>query len=199
MAEEQHDEKAKPAAKKVAWWRSLNRKSVTALVAVSLLLHGVGYLYYRAQSMPDPRLVTPEITLGEFRFEAADNQPGPPIRSADFNLHISLLDEVDRAARARLTARRFKVQQDIEELLRQAHPADFQDPNLGELKRLLQEQINETIGLRAVNEVIITDLEVHRNTTAAHSAPKTATPADAPAAVKPQVSQREVDPPPFSF
>ena len=59
--------------------------------------------------------------------------------------------------------RRYAVQQDIEELLRQAHGADFADPVLGELKRQLQEQINRTLEMRAISQVIITDLELHQS------------------------------------
>jgi len=66
---------------------------------------------------------------------------------------------VRATARTRLAARKFKVQQDVEQLLRQAHPDDFADPVLAGLKRQLQEQINESLGLRAISEVIITSLE----------------------------------------
>jgi hypothetical protein len=77
-------------------------------------------------------------------------------------LHIGLLKVDDRVARAKLAANKFRVQQDIEELLRQAGGEDFVDPLLTELKRQLQEQINATIGMRAIAQVIITDLSIDR-------------------------------------
>jgi len=61
-----------------------------------------------------------------------------------------------------LDACRFRVQQNVEELLRRAHGGDFDDPGLGELKRQLQERINERSG-RAIAEVIVTDLKLQHN------------------------------------
>ncbi len=84
------------------------------------------------------------------------------ISKADFSLHLALLEPVDPKAGQRLAARKYHIQQDVEELLRKAHSGDFEDPNLTDLKRQLQEQINQAIGLRAISEVIITDLRLHR-------------------------------------
>jgi flagellar basal body-associated protein FliL len=132
------------------------------IVGMAIVLLGVqfamfGYLHKSASTTP----TTPEITLGDFFFEQPSGGEGL-IQEAKFQLHIGLLPEVDRYARARLAERRFKVQQGIEELLRQAHPADFEDPSLGELKRQFQEQINTALGMRAVSEIIITDLVLKR-------------------------------------
>ncbi|HNE02608.1 MAG TPA: type I-E CRISPR-associated protein Cas6/Cse3/CasE, partial [Plasticicumulans sp.] len=69
---------------------------------------------------------SPEAALGAFEFV----ETGPAnsnIKAAKFDLHISLLPGVDRTARARLADVRFRVQESIEELLRRAHGADFED------------------------------------------------------------------------
>ena len=52
--------------------------------------------------------------------------------------------------------------QDVEELLRRAHGTDFADPALTELKRQLQETVNHSLELRAIDEVIVTGLAVEQ-------------------------------------
>ena len=179
------------------WRKWLSVKWLIALVAVSIGLHFVGYGYYKRTIFELSEPGAPEISLGHFRFEQRNGED-QPIRGARFQVHVSLLGEVDGPARGRLAARRFKVQQGVEELLRQAHSADFEDPNLSELKRLLQERVNEAIGLRAVSEVIITDLEVVRSDMASPFEPAEET-AVRPGEMhrRPNVSQREIAPLPF--
>lgn len=144
-----------------AWKRLLARSWVVVLVIVLIGVQFAIFGYLRSSASTAP--TTPEITLGEFQFEDRTDSAAA-IQSAEFKLHIGLLSEVDRDARLRLHARRFKVQQGVEELLRRAHSADFEDPSLGELKRQLQEQINTSLGIRAVSEIIITDLAIQRST-----------------------------------
>ena len=114
-------------------------------------------VYFLGRRSQDHGYLGREISLGEFEFIGED-LPGSHIASAKFRIHISLLTEVDRPARMLLAMRRFQVQQDVEELLRQAHAGDFDDPTLTELKRQLQETINRTLGQRVIADVIITDL-----------------------------------------
>jgi flagellar basal body-associated protein FliL len=148
---------------KVAWWRRfLTRKWLVILVVASIVVHGTGFAYFRLADRSPPVTTSPEVSLGLFRFEAGQNEIGR-ITRADFSLHIALLEQVDRAARGRLEAYRFRVQQGVEQLLRRAHGGDFEDPSLGELKRQLQEQINETLGMRAIADVIITDLKLQHS------------------------------------
>ncbi len=45
-------------------------------------------------------------------------------------------------------------------MLRKAHDGDFDDPSLRELKRQMQEQINQTLGMRAIAAVIMADLKL---------------------------------------
>ena len=109
------------------------------------------------QQAPSPS----EIDLGTFRFETERAEGGQTLH-ADFSLHVALQEAAERVARQKLSARKFRVQQDVEELLRKAHAGDFDDPALQELKRQLLEQIDQTLGLRAVSEVIITGLKLQR-------------------------------------
>jgi flagellar basal body-associated protein FliL len=153
----------KPTPGKAAGWRRLlGRKWLAILVLASLVAHGIGFAYFRLTARRSPAVTSPEVSLGAYQFEAGDKQSSR-ITQAEFSLHIALLDHVDREARQRLDACRFRVQQNVEELLRRAHGGDFDDPSLGELKRQLQERINETLGMRAIAEVIVTDLKLQHN------------------------------------
>jgi len=131
---------------------------IVTTVAVQLLgLWYVNHRIHRSQST-----VPNEIGLGHFQYVGDSSPQRSSIAEASFDVHIRLLDEVKSAAQARLESRRFKVQQDIEQLLRQAHGGDFEDPTLAELKRQFQELINQSLDMHAVSEVIITDLSIDR-------------------------------------
>jgi len=153
--------------------RLLSLKWISIIVGVTILIQGAVFACYQFSKGSSSIVPSREVSLGDFRFEAGREESGR-ITKAEFNLHIALLEHVDRDARARLGARKFRVQQDVEELLRKAHGGDFDDPNLGELKRQLQEQINDTLGLRAIADVIITDLQLLFNADFADSTPENA-------------------------
>ena len=151
--------------------RLLGCRWLVLLIGGTVLVHGVGIAYYALRGPRNGELSSPEASLGNFEF-LGRNLPGNRINRAGFQLHLSLLDDMDRTARILLAAHQFKVQQDVEVLLRQSHSADFEDPNLTERKRQLQETINKTLGQRVIADVIITDLEIER---IAASEEKTAT------------------------
>jgi flagellar basal body-associated protein FliL len=154
-----------PKTEAVAWTarlKQIRRISLAAwvviLVVASIVLHAAALAYSRMSDNGEEKPEA-EISLGVFRYV------GPPAASdgvgaAEFSLFVRLIDQFDRAGRERLAERRHRVQQDIEQLLRLAHSGDFDDPKLGELKRQLQEQINESLGMRAIAEVMITDLDL---------------------------------------
>jgi flagellar basal body-associated protein FliL len=143
-----------------AWRRMLTKKRLAMILGGAILLPVLGYVAVAASSSSEMVTVSPEVSLGAFWYETTTEASDEKIR-AEFNLHLDLLAQIDTAARERLEARRFKVQQNVEELLRQAHNADFEDPSLTELKRQIQVQINETLAMRgAIAEVIVTDLVV---------------------------------------
>jgi hypothetical protein len=158
--EEQLAEQAGSDAGLVA--RLLTPKWLLALLAASLVGHVVGFISYQLATKPPSIGCDPEVPLGQFRF-APDPSDGGHVTEAEFSLHIALLGQVEPEARRALEAKRLRVQQAVEELVRQAHSGDFEDPLLGDLKRMLQEQINQTLGIRAIADVIITDLKLERN------------------------------------
>jgi flagellar basal body-associated protein FliL len=146
----------------------LSVKGLAILLGVSIVGHGVAFTCFRWRGTGSEVVPSAELSLGDFRF-VADPFEGARaeesrVSSAEFSLHIELVRQFDSSARQQLTARKFRVRQDIEELLRRAHSGDFDNPLLGELKRQLQEQINTTLGMGAVAEVIITDLKLQRET-----------------------------------
>lgn len=141
--------------------RLLPRKWIAGLLILSIVVHLTGIVYFQVFAGGPVTVPNPEIALGEFEFSAGNSELGQ-ITAAKFQLHISPLEQVEPEARYKLHIRKFRVQQDIEELLRQAHSGDFVDPKLAELKRRLQEQVNATLGMRVIADVIITDLKLQR-------------------------------------
>ena len=135
----------------------LNPKVIATLVVLTVVINGVGLAFHSFGSGGNT-IIGAEHDLGDYHFLAGPMEKGQ-IASAEFRLHIALLEDVELEAFHRLSNRKYRVQQDIEELLRQAHSGDFTDPTLGELKRRLQARINETLGMRAIADVIITDLK----------------------------------------
>ncbi len=156
--EEQKPERQKPGRLLA---RLLKPKWLLVLLAVSIAGHAVGFTYSKVVARRQASERTPEVSLGVFRFETDPAEAGG-IATAEFALHIALLDQVEGAARRELSVKRLRVQQAVEELIRRAHCGDFEDPLLTELKQRLQEQINEALGIRVIADVIITDLKVGR-------------------------------------
>jgi hypothetical protein len=141
-------------------WRGLKRGGLTlglaSLVAGTVVAHGLLLVLHRWGAAPTAEQ-SHEATLGQFHYVARG--PGEVgIQGATFELSVALLDDMAPLGRARLEARKHKVQQNVEELLRRAHPGDFDDAALAGLKRHLQTQINDALGVRAISEVLITDL-----------------------------------------
>lgn len=162
----------------IAWiGNQLSRGVLAILLVVSLLANAGILVYLRLPKPPASATPTsPEVELGTFQFLASD-PPGAPVRAARFSLYISLLDGVDRTARQHLLANQHRVHQAVEELLRTAHSGDFEDPSLAGLKRQMQEQINGVLRMRAISEVIITDLSLEREGPLTDGKPQTAGPA----------------------
>jgi flagellar basal body-associated protein FliL len=132
---------------------------VVILLTLWTLANAAGFACFRGQARTVAEVPSPEIALGDFKFRADLAERGP-VSAARFSLHVAFTPQSEQIGRDRLAARKFRVQQDVEELLRHARGADFDDPRLRELKRQIHEQINETLGSRVVADVIITDLSV---------------------------------------
>ena len=102
-----------------------------------------------------------ELEIGDFVFARSVIEAGE-IEQARFRLHVRLLPDLAAEADDELTANRFHVREGVEEVLRQAAPADFEDPLLVDLKRRIQERMNEDLGQRAVAKCIVTHFEIVR-------------------------------------
>lgn len=141
--------------------RFLQRRFLVPFVVVLILSQIALIGYFRASSGVGEQVLSPEVSLGEFQF-LSHAMPAEPIARANFQIHVSLLGEAEHDGRLLLSAHRYKVQQEIEQLLRQAHSQDFEDPSLTELKRQIQTMINEILAKQVVAEIIITDLSIDR-------------------------------------
>jgi len=129
------------------------------LLISTVVFHGLGLTYYKLNSNRVPLENSPEISLGNFQF-TADKTAGGRIVGADFSLYITALEGLDRIARTRLAAYKYRVQEEIEALLRQAHSGDFEDPALSDIKRQIREQIDHVLGNRVVSDVIVANLKI---------------------------------------
>jgi hypothetical protein len=159
-AERQPAAQSRPAR----WLAAPSRRLLASLLVGSLAMN-VGLLLVRSGSHQTARPVhASEIPLGAFRYVAAPGKLGDAeeatISAAEFSLYVTLAEPAGESGAELIAARRFRVQQAVEQLLRQAHGGDFQDPSLGGLKRQLREHINAVLGARAVAEVVITDLKI---------------------------------------
>lgn len=147
--------------------RLLTKRWIAVVLVLSVVIHGLLLMCWPAAV--GAKTETPsEIDLGEFRF--INSEKNARLVKANFKLHVSLLLGTEKSGGSRLAEKKFLVQQGIEELLRQAHAADFDDPTLSELKRQIQEKINEAVEMRTVEGVIITQLETEDRVPAAKAA-----------------------------
>ncbi len=143
------------------WWRTLlEPKWIGLFVVLAVVVPGAVFAIVRFSGEKGAGENPPgEVSVGQFRFLASEHERSP-VLAATFSLHLALIPEAEAVARVRLDTHKFRVQQAIEQLLRQAHGGDFEDPSLGDLRRQLQEQVNETLGVRAVADCIVTDLDL---------------------------------------
>jgi flagellar basal body-associated protein FliL len=152
-----------PSSKSKARFALFSAKSVpywlTFLLISTLVIHGIGWAYYKALNTSAALEFSPEIGVGNYKF-TADKTAGGRLANAEFSLYITALEGLDRIARNRLASHKFRVQEEIESLLRQTHSGDFDDPALSDLKRQIRERIDQTLGNRIVSDVIIANLKI---------------------------------------
>jgi len=145
---------------KSAWYNGKIAQYWLAFILVStLVLHGIGLAYYKAGNFQAPLEYSPEIAVGNYQF-TADKSVGARIIRAEFSLYFTALDGLDKVARVRVVSHKYRVQQEIESLVRQAHSGDFEDPNLNDLKRQIRDRINQALGNRVVSDVIVANLKI---------------------------------------
>ncbi len=131
------------------------------LLAVSLVGQVLLVTALARKGSTEPDRPRGEVALGSFSY-APEPADGMPVFGARFQLHLAFHEAGDEFGRRTLAQREFRVREGIEELLRKAHPGDFRDPALSDLKRQLQDRINEALGMAAVSEIIITGLDLAR-------------------------------------
>ncbi len=141
---------------------------VACLLMGSVFLNGLGFAYFWLTPGTGKTVPDAEIALGEFQF-ISNHTGADQVVQAEFAVHVALNEPVKEEARRRLQGREFRLRQEIEELLRAAHSGDFDDPLLRGMKSKLVERINKTLGMRATDAVIITNLKMVR--TAAETQP----------------------------
>ena len=95
-----------------------------------------------------------EIDLGEFSLTGYD--PSAEIASfIDFHLHLVVRAEDEAQAKLLLERADARVKNTVETIARASNPTEFQDPNLGVLKRKIQTKLNQLLGGKLVQEVVV--------------------------------------------
>ncbi|MBN2579655.1 MAG: hypothetical protein JXB10_11755 [Pirellulales bacterium] len=133
-------------------------QTVVGLIVLSVVVQAGGWLYYYLTS-PNQAQQGPEIGLGQYQFRDAP-PAGGRITKAQFALHVTLLKGLEKSGREALADHKYRVQQDVEQLLRTVHSGDFEDPALDGLKLQIREKVDKAVGTRVVSDVIITDLKL---------------------------------------
>ncbi len=175
------DEAAAPAASEAAtsrfgWLRKLKpgvRGWVVVVVVASVAIHAGFVVYSHWPAAPAARPAT-EIPLGKYCF-AMTSAAGSPLPKAEFSLYVTILSGLEEMGREKIDTHRFRIQQGVEQLLRKVHPGDFDDPTLGDLKNQLREVVDAAMQLRAVGDVVITDLRVTGGSPPAAGSPSSKT------------------------
>jgi hypothetical protein len=154
-----------------SWWKLvLTQRWLAALVIGSLIVHGMVFALVRKSA--GRAAAQPEYTVGTFSFVAGEPSDSRTV-AGKFDLHVRFLDELDAPARQRIASHQYRVRESIEGLLRDSQGLNLDEPALTRLKHEIQERIDGALDLRAVAEVIITDMSVP----VPGAAPTAATPA----------------------
>ena len=159
---DQKQAKSGPTSRYAGIIRAVSRNGLMITLAVSLIVNGFALARFGSNDDSAAEKRTPEVRLGQFGFVSSQAEAGQVVK-AEFTVHVALSEDAEEESRQRISQRQFRLQQDVEELLRGAHSGDFDDPLLRGLKQKLKERINKTLGIRAAAYVIITDLKTERN------------------------------------
>ena len=150
-----------PSASKAStapWWKSVLLNRWVLILVVGSLLVDFAVLVSVRKSAAKP-VIEPEYTVGNFTFKpaaSADSQP----TFGKFALHVRFIEDLDGQARQQIVTHQYRVQEAVEGLLRKANGIELDDTAVTRLKHQIQQRIDDCLDLRAVAEVIITDLNV---------------------------------------
>ena len=161
---DQKQAKSGPSSRYAGIIKTVSRRGLVVLLVVSLICNGAALAKLGSNGNSASEQLTPEVSLGQFSFVSSQAEADQVVK-AEFTMHVALSEDVEKEGRRRIYQRRFRLLQDVEELLRGAHSGDFDDPLLRGLKQKLKERINKTLGIRAAAYVIITGLKSERNDT----------------------------------
>jgi flagellar basal body-associated protein FliL len=140
------------------WWKSSSILCwFGAIVVASIVFQVVLFVVLRKAATAKPTAIA-EYTVGTFTFASAGADEKPI--SGQLDLHLRFVEDLDAAARQRLAAHKFRVRESIESVLRKSHELDLGESALARLKHEVQEKVDAAIDLRAVAEVIFTDINV---------------------------------------
>ena len=139
------------------FWQTVSfKKWLGVIVCASLVIHAVVFLF--AHKSTGSAAVPGEFTIGVFTLPTGEH--GDLQAPGKFTLHIRLIDDFDSLGRQRLATHQFRVREAVEGLLRKSKGLDWDDTAVARFKHEIQERIDNSIDLRAVAEVIITDLNL---------------------------------------
>jgi hypothetical protein len=129
-------------------------------IAISLAIHCV--IFVLVQKSVARSVTLPEYTVGTFSIVAGaagdSHNSATHCAAGKFELHVRFIDDLQSQARTRIATHQYRVRESIENLLRKAHGLELDDAAVARLKHQIQQRVDEAIDLRAVAEVIITDL-----------------------------------------
>jgi flagellar basal body-associated protein FliL len=137
--------------------KSLLIRWIAAIVLGSVVVHGALYFMLRKSPQPPAPL---EQKVGSFDFVAATGGNDARGETAKFDLHVRFVEDLAKPARERLVEHQYRVREAVENLLRRSRPVDVSDTAMARLKHEIQERVDDSLDLRAVAEVIITNLKI---------------------------------------
>jgi flagellar basal body-associated protein FliL len=149
-------------AEQPGWSKSLLIRWIVAIVLGSIVVDCALFFLLR-KSLQPPAPVPVELEVGSFDFVAAREATTdiePLSQPAKFDIHVRFIDDLERPGRELLTAHRHRVRESIENLLRKSQQVELSDPAMARLKHEIQQRIDDALDIRAVAEVIITNLRI---------------------------------------
>jgi len=151
-----------PVAKPLARWAFLlSPRWLLGLGAASLLIQGGAYYWFHKRTAEAPPAVGREMKLGSFeygRFNTREKQ----FQRGRFDLSVRLVENLGTSQRRQLEHQEQRFQQAVEETMRRARAADFNDPRFIRLRNHIQQRLNDELGFDWADEVMVNNPMVER-------------------------------------